>query len=75
MSKAVAAGAVRLADPGAITLDEDVNARLRSWRVPVAAGATSPITQRQLLSHLAGLSLGGYPAMRRARACRRCCSA
>lgn len=62
MSKAVsAAGALRLVDRGRLTLDGDVGARLRGWTLPAAAdGAAPPVTLRQLLSHGAGLSVGGY---------------
>jgi CubicO group peptidase (beta-lactamase class C family) len=67
MSKAVtAAGALRLADQGRLALDEDVNARLRAWRVPDGAPNTNgqSVTLRRLLSHTAGLSVDGYPGYR-----------
>jgi CubicO group peptidase (beta-lactamase class C family) len=63
MSKAVAAAAaLRLVDQKRLSLDEDVNTRLRGWRVPEASSAGSEkVTLRRLLSHTAGLSVSGYP--------------
>lgn len=63
MSKAVAAaGALRLVDRGRLSLDEDVNRRLRGWRVPDAPEASAErVTLRRLFSHTAGLSVAGYP--------------
>lgn len=64
MSKAVtAAGALRLVDQGRLALDEDVNARLRAWRVPEGepGAREEKVTLRRLLSHTAGLSVDGYP--------------
>lgn len=61
VSKPVAAALVmRLAAAGRLNLDEDVNRRLRSWRVPAGGPA---VTARSLLSHTAGLpeyGLTGY---------------
>ncbi len=67
LSKAVAAaGALRLVDRGRLSLDGDVNARLKAWKIPPdEAGAPPAITLRNLLSHTAGLTVsgyGGYPA-------------
>lgn len=60
LSKAVAAaGALRLVDQGKLSLDEGVNRRLRSWRVPGDRG--DEVTLRHLLSHTAGLTVAGYP--------------
>jgi len=57
---------MRLAGRGAFDLDEDVNRRLRTWRVPDNAfTAQHPVTPRALLSHTAGLpdaDLAGYAA-------------
>lgn len=65
LSKAVAAaGALRLVDRGRLALDEDVNLRLRVWRVPTSAEWPGPVTLRRLLSHTAGLTLAGYPGYR-----------
>ena len=63
MSKAVAAaGALRLVDERRLALDEDVNARLRSWSVPASAyTAEQKVTLRRLLSHTAGLTVSGFP--------------
>ena len=71
MSKAVAAaGALRLVDRGRLSLDEDVNLRLRAWRVPPAPPALSSgkVTLRRLLSHTAGLTLSAYPGYGAGRA-------
>jgi CubicO group peptidase (beta-lactamase class C family) len=48
VSKSVAAyGALRLVDTGALDLDQAVNERLVSWRLPDGEG----VTLRRLLSH------------------------
>jgi CubicO group peptidase (beta-lactamase class C family) len=66
ISKPVAAlGALRLVEQGGLALDQDVNAYLRSWRVP-ANGTWQPrLTVRQLLSHTAGLTVHGFPGYAR----------
>jgi len=57
LSKAVAAaGALRLVERRKLSLDADVNARLKGWKVPGA----NPVSLRQLLSHTAGLTVSGY---------------
>jgi CubicO group peptidase (beta-lactamase class C family) len=62
LSKAVAAaGALRLVDRGRLALDEDVNLRLRGWRVPAPANWAGQVTLRRLLSHTAGLTVSAYP--------------
>jgi len=67
LSKAVAAaGALRLVDRGRLDLDEDVNRRLRAWRVPAGEGI-EPATLRRLLSHTAGLTVSGYGGYRPGR--------
>ena len=63
LSKGVAAAvAMRLVEQGKLNLDEDVNAKLRSWKV---AGneftQTEKVTLRRLLSHNAGLTVHGFP--------------
>jgi CubicO group peptidase (beta-lactamase class C family) len=59
LSKALtAAAALRLVDAGLFKLDGDVRPGLTEWRVAEA------ISLRQLLSHTAGLSVGGYPGYR-----------
>jgi CubicO group peptidase (beta-lactamase class C family) len=67
VSKPVAAlGALRLVEQGRLALDEDVNAKLRSWKVPENEFTkTEKVTLRRLLSHTAGLTVhgfGGYQA-------------
>jgi CubicO group peptidase (beta-lactamase class C family) len=67
ISKPVAAlAALRLVEKGALRLDEDVNAKLTSWKVPENDFTkTEKVTLRRLLSHTAGLTVhgfGGYAA-------------
>jgi CubicO group peptidase (beta-lactamase class C family) len=63
ISKPVAAlGALRLVEQGALSLDEDVNAKLKSWKVPENEFTTTEkVTLRRLLSHTAGLTVHGFP--------------
>lgn len=63
MSKAIgAAAALRLVDQGRLGLDEDVNTRLKSWKVPDSPyTAQAKVTLRGLLSHTAGLTVSGFP--------------
>lgn len=63
ISKAVAAlGALHLVEEGKLTLDGDVNATLKSWKVPANSfTASKPVTVRGLLSHSAGLTVHGFP--------------
>jgi CubicO group peptidase (beta-lactamase class C family) len=63
ISKPVAAtGALKLVELGKLTLDEDVNAKLKSWRVPAnELTQTEKVTLRRLLSHSAGLTVHGFP--------------
>lgn len=61
ISKPVSAlAALRLVAQGKLDLDEDVNARLSSWRVPPHSFAR-PVTLRGLLSHTAGTTVHGFP--------------
>ncbi len=67
ISKPVTAlAALRLVEQGKLVLDEDVNAKLTSWKVPETdLTKTEKVTLRRLLSHTAGLTVsgfGGYPA-------------
>ena len=63
ISKPVAAiGALRLVEQGRFTLDEDVNARLRSWKLPTnALTAKQPVTLRLIMNHAAGTTVHGFP--------------
>lgn len=55
--------ALHLVERGLLDLDEPVNARLRSWRLPENdLTAERPITLRLLVSHRAGTSVPGYGA-------------
>ncbi len=57
----VAVTTLRLVQAGSLDLDEDVNARLRSWRVPENEfTARAPVTLRRLLSHSAGTTVHGF---------------
>jgi CubicO group peptidase (beta-lactamase class C family) len=61
-----AVAALRLVEAGKLDLDQDVNARLRAWRVPdTAFTAQQKVTLRRLLSHGAGLTVHGYNGYRR----------
>jgi CubicO group peptidase (beta-lactamase class C family) len=54
--------ALRLVDEGNLSLDEDVNLKLRSWRVPENEFTrTEKVTLRRLLNHSAGLTVHGFP--------------
>ena len=63
LSKPVAAlAALRLVEQGKLALDQDVNERLTSWKVPENEFTrTEKITLRRLLSHSAGLTVSGFP--------------
>lgn len=62
LSKLVAAvGAMRLVDQGRLDLDEDVNARLTSWKVPTNGfDQDHKVTMRGLLSMTAGIGVPGF---------------
>jgi CubicO group peptidase (beta-lactamase class C family) len=63
ISKPVAAtGALWLVERGKLTLDEDVNNKLKSWKVPENEFTrTEKVTLRRLMSHTAGLTVHGFP--------------
>ena len=63
VSKPIAAtAALQLVDDGRLTLDDNVNRWLRSWRVPENEyTGQRPVTLRGLLSHTAGLTVHGFP--------------
>lgn len=63
ISKPVASlAALLLVAQGRLSLDEPVNARLVSWKVPANQfTAAQPVTLRRLLSHTAGLTVHGFP--------------
>lgn len=67
ISKPVAAlAALRLVQEGTLDLDEDVNRKLTSWKVPENRFTTTqPVTLRRLLSHSAGLTVHGFRGPRR----------
>jgi CubicO group peptidase (beta-lactamase class C family) len=66
LSKSVsAAGVVRLAQEGIVSLDTDIDDYLISWQVPDNALQESEnVTLRRLLSHTAGTTVGGFRGYR-----------
>ncbi len=62
ISKPVAAlAALRQVQEGKLALDEDVNVKLRSFKVPESPlTKTKKVTLRRLLSHSAGLTVHGF---------------
>jgi CubicO group peptidase (beta-lactamase class C family) len=63
ISKPVAAlAALRLVEQGKLNLDEDVNLKLKTWKVPENEFTKEKkVTLRGLLSHSAGLTVHGFP--------------
>ena len=62
ISKPVAAmGALALVEQGKLSLDEDVNAKLKSWKVPDNEFTKEQkVSLRRLASHSAGLTVHGF---------------
>jgi CubicO group peptidase (beta-lactamase class C family) len=62
VSKPIAAmAALALVQDGRLSLDADVNATLKSWKLPANAfSASTPVTLRALLSHTAGTTVHGF---------------
>jgi CubicO group peptidase (beta-lactamase class C family) len=63
ISKPVAAtGALYLVEHGKLSLDEDVNKKLVTWKVPENEFTRDQkVTLRRLMSHSAGLTVHGFP--------------
>src|SRR5262249_44908036 len=63
ISKPVAAaGALALVQQGKLSLDEDVNQKLTTWKVPDNEfPRTEKVTLRPIMSHTAGLTVHGFP--------------
>ncbi len=63
ISKPVAAvGSMWLVEQGKLSLDEDVNKKLKSWKVPENEFTKEQkVTLRRLMSHSAGLTVHGFP--------------
>ncbi|MBX9600845.1 MAG: beta-lactamase family protein [Bryobacteraceae bacterium] len=63
ISKPVAAtGMLRLVEKKKLDLDEDVNRKLKSWRLPDNEFTThQKVTLRRIASHGAGLTVHGFP--------------
>ena len=63
ISKPVAAaGALSLVEQGKLALDEDVNRKLKTWKVPENEFTkTEKVTLRRLMSHTGVLTVHGFP--------------
>ncbi len=63
ISKPVAAtGALYLVERGKLSLDENVNEKLKTWKVPENEFTKNEkVTLRRLMSHSAGLTVHGFP--------------
>jgi CubicO group peptidase (beta-lactamase class C family) len=63
ISKPVAAtGALSLVEHGKLVLDENVNEKLKTWKVPENEFTKNEkVTLRRLMSHTAGLTIHGFP--------------
>ena len=57
-----ATGALRLVEQGRLSLDDDINRSLRSWRLPESRFTErEKVTLRRILTHSAGLTVWGFP--------------
>lgn len=67
ISKPVSAmAALRLVQEDKLSLDEDVNKELVTWKVPASPAANGvPVTLRELLTHTAGMTVHGFPGYAR----------
>lgn len=63
ISKPVAAvAAMKMVEEGQISLDQDINTFLKSWKVPDNEFTKDKkVTLREILSHSAGLTVHGFP--------------
>jgi CubicO group peptidase (beta-lactamase class C family) len=63
ISKPVTAmGMLALVQQGKLSLDEDVNAKLKTWKIPKNEFTREQkVTLRRLASHTAGLTVNGFP--------------
>lgn len=70
VSKPITAiGVLRLVEKRGLDIDADVNTFLKSWKVDYAQfGGKEKVTIRRLLSHKAGLNLGGFRGYQRDKA-------
>lgn len=54
--------ALRLVEQGKLSIDDDVNLKLRSWKVPENEFTQQEkVTLRRILTHTAGTTVHGYP--------------
>ena len=59
---AAALGVLRLVQDGKLSLDEDVNLKLRSWKIPENEFTRNQkVTLRRILSHSAGMNIQRFP--------------
>jgi len=59
---ATAMGMLALVQQGKLSLDEDVNAKLKTWKIPENEFTREQkVTLRRLASHTAGLTVSGFP--------------
>jgi CubicO group peptidase (beta-lactamase class C family) len=57
-----ASGVLALVEQGKLALDEDINLKLKSWKLPESRfTASEKVTLRRLLTHSAGLTVWGFP--------------